>query len=192
MKTVSLVGVVTALVLSLPAGVHAQTISYTATDVSGSTWDYNYTITNNTTSTINEFTIFATLGQYSNLSVASSASSFNSVVAQPDPGIPADGYFDAQANSAGLSAGATLSGFSMQFNYLGSGTPGSQLFNIIDPNTYNTLAAGYTTAGSITTQVPEIDSGSAGSAVTFLLGSLIVLRARTASERKQHRDSGRP
>jgi len=184
MKTVCLVGAVTALVLSLPSGIHAQTISYTATDVSGSTWDYNYTVTNNTASTINEFTIFASLGQFSNLSIASSPSSFNSVVLQPDAGIPADGYFDALSNSGGLTAGATLSGFSMQFNYLGSGTPGSQLFNIVDPTTFNTLGAGYTTAGGGVTQAPEINSGSAPGAITLLLGSLLVLRARTSSKRK--------
>jgi hypothetical protein len=175
----------------LLTGVHAQTISYTATDVSGSTWDYNYTITNNTKSTIDEFTIFATLGQYSNLSVAASPSSFSSIVAQPDPGIPADGYFDAQAISAGLSAGRTLSGFSMQFTYSGSGSPGSQLFNIVDPNTFTTLAAGYTTAAGAATQAPEIHFGSVASAITLLLASLIVFRSRCVSGRKEERDSRR-
>ena len=125
MRTVSLVGVVTAFALGLLTDVRAQTISYMATDVSGITWDYNYRITNNTASTISEFTIFASLGQYANLSVASSPSSFNSLVVQPDPAIPADGYFDAQANSAGLADGATLSGFAMQFTYLGSAAAGT-------------------------------------------------------------------
>jgi hypothetical protein len=183
MKAVSLFGMVAVFTMTLLTNVHAQVISYTATDVSGSTWDYNYTIANNTTSTINEFTVFAALGQYSSLSVASSPSSWSSLVAQPDPGIPADGYFDSQAISGGLLAGSTLSGFSMQFTYLGSGTPGSQLFNIVDPNTFNTLAVGYTTAAGAT-QAPEINSGSATSAITLLLGSLLVMRGRTASGHK--------
>jgi hypothetical protein len=154
-------------------------ITYTTTDVSGNTWDYNYTITNNTPiNPIGEFTVFYTLGQYSNLMLESSPGNWSSIVAQPDAGLPADGFFDALALDSGLATGNTATGFTVQFTYLGQGTPGSQPFNIVDPNTFQTLSAGNTTRGSVTMQAPEIDPVSATSALTLLFGGLAVIRAR--------------
>jgi hypothetical protein len=153
-------------------------VTYTATDVSGSTWEYNYTITNNTPiNPIGEFTIFYTIGLYSDLTLELSPSNWSSIVAQPDPGLPADSFFDAQALDAGLASGKTANGFSVEFTYLGKGTPGSQLFNIVDPSTYATLAVGNTTMVG-TTAAPEIDPASAMSGITLFLGSLAVMRGR--------------
>lgn len=123
----------------------ATTITYSATDVSGSTWQYDYIISNNTPADpIHEFTIFFTLGEFSNLQVQSSPGNWNSVVAQPDPSIPADGFFDSLALDSGLQVGAFQNGFAVQFTWLGQGTPRSQLFNVVDPNTFITLEAGTT------------------------------------------------
>ena len=59
---------------------------------------------------------------------------------QPDPGIPDDGLFDAQALVA---APATLAGFAITFVWLGPGAPGSQPFEIYDP-TFSTIESGAT------------------------------------------------
>jgi hypothetical protein len=40
-----------------------------------------------------------------------------------------------------------VSGFSVQFVWLGSGTPGAQPFEVYDPLTFNLLVSGTTTPG---------------------------------------------
>ena len=170
----------------------AQTadIVYSTTELSSnasngtSTWQYNYMITNTTPGgalpAINEFTIFFGLGTYSNLSVASSPGNWSSLVAQPDPLLAADGFFDAEANDAGLAAGATQIDFSVDFTFSGQGVPGAQIFNIVDyndPTTYaNPLQVGLTRLAA--TPAPELDTSSVVSAMTLLLGGLLVLRER--------------
>lgn len=140
-----MLALLTAIAAFVPAA-HASTITYTATDVGGSTWQYDYSLTNNSEpSDIGEFTTFFTLSQYSNLSVESSPGNWSSIVAQPDPGLPADGFFDGQALDAGLAPGQTQGGFAVRFTWLGQGAPGAQTFNIVDPSTFATLEAGTTT-----------------------------------------------
>jgi hypothetical protein len=156
--------------LALGAAAHAQ-VTYTATDVSGSTWQYNYTFTNNLASgNIGEVTVYYALGSYEGLSVASSPGNWSPLVAQPDPSLPADGFFDVQATDAGLASGNSVSGFAVDFTWLGAGTPGSQVFNIVNP-------AGISAA-------PEVDAGTAGAALTLLGGALLVLRGRRRAVRR--------
>jgi len=155
-------------------------VSYTVTDVSGSTWEYNYSILNSTAVTsIGEFTVFYTLGEYSNLKLESSPANWSSIVAQPDASLPADGFFDALAlDASGLTHGNTASGFSVEFTYLGKGTPPSQVFNIVDPNTYYTEVVGETSGKSSSTAAPEIDPGSTSGCLVFLFGTLAVIHGR--------------
>jgi len=157
-------------------------VSYTATDISGSTWEYNYTITNNLGVNLTEFTTFFTQGLYTNLDVLSAPSNWEggggALAIDPDPSIPADGFFDAEASDAGLAPGASQSGFSVEFTYLGTGTPGAQLFNFVDSSSFATLEAGNTTLSSGSVSVPEIDPASWTAAMTLLLGTLALLRGR--------------
>jgi hypothetical protein len=127
----------------------ATTVSYQATQVGGSTWEYDYAVTNDSLgANIGEFTVFFTPGQYQSLQVQSSPGNWDPLAIQPDPGLPDNGFFDAAALDAGLAPGATASGFAVRFQWLGSGTPGSQPFDIVDPNNFavplesgNTVAA---------------------------------------------------
>ena len=168
--------------MTLVTGAHSQ-VTYTATDISGNNWQYTYTLTNTLASgNIGELTVFYTLGSYSNLSVGSSTGNWSPLVAQPDASIPADGFFDVQATDAGLAKGASVGGFTVDFTWLGTGTPGSQVFNIVNPTDYSTVAAGTTTLAGAQA-APEMDAGSTAGAITLLLGSLIVLRARGAGAR---------
>ncbi len=135
-----------AVLMAGPLVATATVVDFSVTEVSGSTWQYNYTISNTTQpGNIGEFTVFFTQGQSSNLSVAASPGNWSSIVAQPDPNLPANGFLDSQALDLGLSPGSSQNGFSVQFTWLGTGTPGSQPFNIVDSNTFTTLESGNTT-----------------------------------------------
>jgi hypothetical protein len=177
MKTTFRVALLLATIALVPT-THATTVTYAPTDISGSTWQYHYSITNNTQpSNIGEFTVFFTLGQYSNLSVQASPGNWSSIVAQPDPNLPADGFFDSQALDSGLVPGKSQSGFAVQFTWLGSGTPGSQLFNIVDPKTFATLEAGSTTAATSPVPLP---------ASLLLLMSGLLGMGWSVKRRRQH------
>ena len=134
-------------IIGFPLTVRAQatSVDFTATHLSGSTWRYDYLIANDTLGTpIDEFTIFFKLGLFENLSSPQQPAAWSSVIAQPDPGLPADGFYDSATMSGGIAPGGSLSGFSVTFSYLGSGTPGSQLFDIVNPVTFATLDSGQT------------------------------------------------
>jgi hypothetical protein len=131
-------------------GAEATTITYDVAQISGSTWQYDYSLNSNSQpAAIGEFTVFFALGEYSNLSVEASPGNWSSIVAQPDPNLPADGFFDAQALDTGLPPGSSQNGFSVQFMWLGAGRPGAQPFNVVDPNTFATLETGNTTPAPV-------------------------------------------
>jgi hypothetical protein len=86
---------------------------------------------------------------------------------QPDWGLPADGIYDALAL---VSEPATLSGFTIDFVWLGSGAPSSQFFLVYD-SAFNPVESGQT--------FPVPESG------TFCLLSigLVLLRSAAACRR---------
>ena len=112
---------------------HATDIRYMAESLSGADWRYSYLISNDTLAVgIEEFTIYFDTSHYSNLAVNSSPAGWNSLVAQPDSNIPANGFFDSLTFAQGIAPTSILGGFSATFTYLGSGTPGAQPFEIVD------------------------------------------------------------
>lgn len=133
----------------LPIPGNATVIDYVATQLTGNKWRYDYHVTNNTLSVpITEFTIFFHRNFYSNLSVASSPADWDALVAQPDPAIPADGFFDALAIPipllpVGIFPGGTAAGFAVVFDYLGANSPGRQHFDIVDER-FNVVDSGFT------------------------------------------------
>jgi hypothetical protein len=148
----------------------SATITFGTTNVSGNIWTYDYSVSNNTlTSDIQEFTVFFDMGLYQNLSLAGSPVLWDSIVVQPDLQLPANGFFDSLALAGGIGVGASLSGFSVQFEYLGLGTPGAQPFDIVDPSTFLALESG------VTTQVVPLPA-----AVWLLFSGMIPLIATAA------------
>jgi hypothetical protein len=126
---------------------HATFISYTVSNVTESTWRYDYSISNNTLSTpIDEFTIFFDQTLFSELTMLASPVGWDVLVVQPDLALPDRGFFDALAIGGGIASGATLSGFSLSFQWLGADTPGSQPFHIIDPLDFSAIEEGVTMA----------------------------------------------
>ncbi|MGV8866620.1 MAG: hypothetical protein ACOH2S_06840 [Janthinobacterium svalbardensis] len=129
---------------------HATSIGYTATSLGGTQWRYDYTISNTTLAVpIAEFTLFFSVGQYATLHDISTAPGWDVLLLQPDPAIPASGYFDALALAGGINPGATATGFSITFDYLGAGSPGAQPFSILDPVSFIELEAGLTQPAAI-------------------------------------------
>lgn len=131
---------------SLASVAQAATVTYSTTYISANTWEYTYTVANNTLgANLEEFTIFFDVARYENLAVTGSPVAWDSLVVQPDPFLPDNGFLDSLALVAGIAPGASLSGFAVSFDYLGSGPPGPQPFDIVDPATFATLESGMTT-----------------------------------------------
>jgi hypothetical protein len=125
----------------------AATVSYEANNIDGKRWEYVYTVSNDALSgDIEEFSIYFSGSQYGNLAVERSPNSWDSVVNQPDTVFSSDGFYDSLALVSGIAPDTALEGFSVSFNFLGSGTPGSQAFEILDPGTFNPLDSGFTTS----------------------------------------------
>jgi hypothetical protein len=152
--------------------VNAATVTYSVANLSGSTWQYDYRIANDTLGgPLEELTLFFEPTRYADLAITASPASWDSLVAQPDPGLPADGFADALALGAGLSSGATLTGLRVSFRFLGTGTPGPQAFSVVNPTTFATLEAGMTTAVPLPAGVWLLATGLSG----------LVVRARRRS-----------
>jgi hypothetical protein len=150
-------------------GVPMTEIVYETTDLGSGRWQYTYDVTNIDLSvSIEEFTIWFDYGLYDNLAVETPdppASSWDEIVWEPEPVLEDDGGYDAQTSGLGIDVGETVSGFAVSFDWLGTGAPGSQFYEIIDPSDYHTIDSGMT--------VPE-------PATLFLLGigGFVLLRKR--------------
>ena len=144
-------------------------IRYETTDLGAGRWEYTYDVINLSLSVpIEEFTIWFDYGLYDNLLVTTldpPSSDWDEIVVQPEPVLEDDGAYDALALTVGIGIGENVSGFSVSFDWLGGGEPGSQYYEIIDPLDFHTIEDGYT--------VPEPGT------IFFLgIGGLICLRKR--------------
>jgi hypothetical protein len=90
--------------------------------------------------------------------------------------LPDDGFYDALVLDllAAIAPGDTLSGFSVEFDFLGSGTPGSQAFQFLT-SSLELLDSGFTQR-AVVTSVPE--PGSLG-LLAAGLAALIIVRKRS-------------
>ena len=124
-------------------------IVYETSDLGSGRWQYDYEVTNiSLTETIEEFTIWFKFGLYDNLAIETPdppASNWSEIVIQPEPVLQDDGAYDARALGPGIGVGQIVTGFSVSFNWLGDAVmPGSQFYEIIDPDTYQTIDSGWT------------------------------------------------
>lgn len=138
---------VAALLLTLSFAAHAGKVDSTYTSLGGNQWSVAFTVTNTgEPAPVSEFTVYFAEGLFANLSVTGSPATWDSIVIQPDGGLPADGFFDAlvldQADA--LDNGESQSGFSMTFDFLGTGAPGALPFDFLDAN-FTVIASGRTT-----------------------------------------------
>jgi hypothetical protein len=125
-------------------------ISYAVTNLGGSAYQYTYSVYNNGSLgagvAIQLFDIAFASNLYSNLVIVTpnplatqwSQDILGAVGSNPP-------YYDVESNNGGIAVGNTVSGFEVQFNYLGIGTPGSQAFQIYNPQNFALLQSGNTT-----------------------------------------------
>jgi hypothetical protein len=156
----------------------STTIQYQATDINPTVglWQYNYFVSD-TTFTVNEgFTIFFDYHSFSNLQNPQPAASsdWNAIALQPDLNLPDNGAYDALAlvNNPPLTAT-----FQVQFDWFGSGAPGSQPFTINQfdsaGNLVTVLETGNTVPLTPPSTVPEPRAG-----LLFIVGAGALLLSR--------------
>lgn len=147
-------------------------ISYTATDIGSDRWEYSYTVENiGLVGGIEEFTIWFDYGLYDNLIVTTPETppEWDQIVWQVEPVLKDPGGYDALAKSLNIGVGENVSGFSVSFDWIGVGDPGSQIYHIINPDNYSVpIETGYT--------VPE------PATCLLLLSGLLFLRKSRSGE----------
>jgi hypothetical protein len=158
------------LALGASGSARAAQIEYTTTFLGGTTWEYNYVVKNTGSTPIDEFTVFFDRNSFASLLAVASPPGWDSIVVQPDQQLASNGFFDSLALGHGVAPAASLSGFSVSFNFLGQGKPGSQPFDIINPITFGILSSGLTVPSAAA--IPEPTS------TTLLLAGLGLLARR--------------
>lgn len=126
----------------------ATVIDSVYTPLGGSSWIVDLTITHDGfPSSIVNFTV--DFPDFTGLVLVASPASWDSLLVQPDPNIPDDGFLDSLARTpADALTGGSLGGFRVQFSY--AGTPGALPFVISDVS-FTPVFAGTT----VVTVVPE-------------------------------------
>ena len=133
-------------------------VQYTLTPLGGNLYTYNYSIYNDGSLgsgvPVQLFDILfnPSLYQEAGLQITTAAAlntqwSQQFLFSVP----PLSSAYDVLALSGGIPVGSTVSGFTVEFMWLGSGTPGAQSFFIYDPNTFALLDNGTT----VNSQTPE-------------------------------------
>lgn len=135
--------------LATPCLASSANIEYLLTHLTGDRWQYTYTVTNNAIIPgIEEFTIYFAFDSYDNLAIMTAdppSASWDELLVQPDPLLLDDGYYDALSLGSGIAVGESVAGFSVAFDWLGSGEPGPQAFDIVQPDPFEIIHAGTTT-----------------------------------------------
>lgn len=134
----------------------AGVVDYTVTSLGGGTWRYDYTINNSgAVPAFDELTIFFDVNAYELLDSPTAPAGWDPLLIQPDTGIPAAGFFDVIHLGGPLASGAQVSGFSVTFNFLGAGTPGTQPFALLDSASFTLVYEGRTTPPNTGATIPE-------------------------------------
>ena len=129
-------------VFAAPFDADASIITFDVTQLTGNTWQYTYEVTNTGSNPIDEFTVFFDRTLYANLLPMAAPIGWDGAVAQPDFGLPDDGFYDALAAPGfEILGNSLLGGFIVRFDFLGAGAPGSQPFDI---NPFGETVSGFT------------------------------------------------
>lgn len=148
------------------------TVHYNLTSLGGNVYRYVYSITNNGSlgsgAPVQLFDILFDPSLYRETSLqiatpSSLQSQWSEQLLVSLPGVPA--AYDALALRGGILAGSTISGFSVQFTWLGSGVPGSQPFQVFNPSTFQLLQTGQTAGDT-----PPLGAPAASTLSMILIG----------------------
>lgn len=126
-------------------------ISYSLEDLGLGRWKAVYEVHNiSLINPIQEFTLWFDYGLYSNLSIETPSplnTAWNENIYEPyrlPPLSPFNGYYDALAFDSGIFSGQLTAGFTITFDWLGTGLPSAQRYEVINPGTFETVAEGQT------------------------------------------------
>lgn len=158
-------------------------IDFTATQLAGSQWRYDYVVKNDTLSIdIYNFYIEFDRNRYSNLDVAARPANWDVFLGQPDPSIPIDGAYSAVATRGEIGIGrirpgGSQAGFAVIFDYLGPTLPAEQPFAVIVFNERDgsrLVDSGFTTAATAVSEPATLTLALAG------MGLFPLLRRKSA------------
>jgi outer membrane protein assembly factor BamB len=151
------------LISMLSSSALATQVTFVTEDIGSGQWVYHYNLINDTLNDpLEQFVIWFEPWLYENLSIVSDPHigyDWYQDTVEPDPVWLYYGAYRALAWDEGIPIGDSESGFAVRFTYLGEGTPGQQEFDIVDPNEYVSLEAGWTTP------VLWVDAAAAGNPV---------------------------
>ena len=148
MKSESFTGAVLVCIFAASVlGTPLTEIQYATNDLGSDRWEYSYTVENlGLSGGIEEFTIWFDFVLYDNLVVTTPGTppEWNEIVWQVEPVLEDPGGYDALATNLSIAPGENLDGFSVSFDWLGTGRPGPQYYEIIDSLDFSTIEDGYT------------------------------------------------
>ena len=115
-----------------PALSGATTITFTASDLTDTTpgedlWQYSYLVSDHVFPADTGFTIYFDYRSFDDLAIGPIPAGWDLLVAQPNPALPDDGFFDALASSNPASLSDP---FLVSFVWSGTGAPASQRFEV--------------------------------------------------------------
>ena len=148
------------ILANLAWGSSVTEISYSITSLGGASWQYNYNVSNISLSQpIKEVTISFDADSCRNLAVvAPTPAGWDAVIWQPEPFLHDAGGYDALTSGGGILGGQSVSGFMVRFDWLGAGAPGSQLYNIVNPVTFEMIDSGTTVPEPATLSILALGS----------------------------------
>ena len=167
-------------------------VSYDVVHLGGNVYRYVYSITNNgsagSAAPMQLFDILfdTNLYQEPSLQIVTASSlqvQWSEELLLSLPGVPAT--YDALTLRGGIPAGSSVTGFSVQFVWLGPGVPGSQPFQIFDPTTFQVLQTGHTVNSS--SPVPDPTGAPAASTISLILIGLGLAVTATYQARAHNR-----
>jgi hypothetical protein len=132
------------LALAAASGASAAVVDSAYTFLGGSSWVADFTVRNDgMPATIDSLTVYFPEAFISGLDLLASPAGWDTMIFQPDLGIPAPGMLDTLAKGPGLVTGQSVGGFRVGFTLMTGGTPGSLKFDVNDSN-YNVVLSGMT------------------------------------------------
>jgi len=171
-----------AATLAAPVCSGAASISASFHQLTGSQWSADFVVTGDgAPPVIGDFTLYFPETSFAALSLGASPAGWDSIIVQPDVALHSPGFFDSLALGPGIGNGASVGGFQVKFNFLGTGSPLPLRFDINDAN-FHAVYSGLTTTAVAAVPEPE-------TALLVLVG-LGALAGRRMRQQRQPLQSG--